>query len=317
MDELKMKSSSGSTLSGAMALGACSAMSILYVGILYTPRLLLRLPAPKTMNSFLIRRFICAAVASLISLISSALVLGVRSFEAMPSVFTMYGIRLDRMWRAVLLPTLLTSLVYAGSLVSKAVVIHSSSQTETCSIWGLLETSRQDIRQRMQDIGSNMQFWRNYFVAPVTEEIVFRACMIPLLLCAGFKNTNILFFSPIFFSLAHLNHLWELYFERGCDFLRALTIVGFQLGYTVIFGAYAAFLFLRTGNLICPIVAHILCNMMGLPAFSSAHAKGLTRATFVLGVACFSLLLFPLTSPKLYNESPQECHCWNGQCSWD
>ncbi|XP_078440763.1 farnesylated protein-converting enzyme 2 isoform X2 [Wolffia australiana] len=293
MDELKMKSSSGSTLSGAMALGACSAMSILYVGILYTPRLLLRLPAPKTMNSFLIRRFICAAVASLISLISSALVLGVRSFEAMPSVFTMYGIRLDRMWRAVLLPTLLTSLVYAGSLVSKAVVIHSSSQTETCSIWGLLETSRQDIRQRMQDIGSNMQFWRNYFVAPVTEEIVFRACMIPLLLCAGFKNTNILFFSPIFFSL------------------------GFQLGYTVIFGAYAAFLFLRTGNLICPIVAHILCNMMGLPAFSSAHAKGLTRATFVLGVACFSLLLFPLTSPKLYNESPQECHCWNGQCSWD
>ncbi|OAY69783.1 CAAX prenyl protease 2 [Ananas comosus] len=82
--------------------------------------------------------------------------------------------------------------------------------------------------------------------------------------------------------IAHLNHFLELYCQRGYSFLKALLIVGVQLGYTVIFGWYAAFLFIRTGNLLSPIVAHIFCNVMGLPVLSSSRTlafRGLLAAS--------------------------------------
>ncbi|CAA6663724.1 unnamed protein product [Spirodela intermedia] len=303
-----MDGGSGASVSGAVAVGACSAMSLLYVGILYAPGLILRLPPPKTVNSFLIRRFIC-----------------LWGFEPAPSIFGIFGIRLDHLWRAVFIPTLLTSLVYTGSLVSKVVIFFQSPvEAETSSRWSLMEITGRQILDSILNVGSNMLFWRSFLVAPVTEEIVFRACMIPLLLCGGFKTLSIIFFSPIFFSLAHLNHFLELYCQRGYSFLRASMVVGLQLGYTVIFGGYASFLFLRTGNLICPVMAHVFCNMMGLPAVSSSQAK-----------ACMHLLSrvdegrvrggcgglppgsLSLTSPDLYNESLEECRCWHGRCGWD
>ncbi|CAA7400217.1 unnamed protein product [Spirodela intermedia] len=313
-----MDGGSGASVSGAVAVGACSAMSLLYVGILYAPGLILRLPPPKTVNSFLIRRFICVAIASLISMLACAILLGLWGFDPAPSIFGIFGIRLDHLWRAVFIPTLLTSLVYTGSLVSKVVIFFQSPvEAETSSRWSLMEITGRQILDSILNVGSNMLFWRSFLVAPVTEEIVFRACMIPLLLCGGFKTLSIIFFSPIFFSLAHLNHFLELYCQRGYSFLRASMVVGLQLGYTVIFGGYASFLFLRTGNLICPIMAHVFCNMMGLPAVSSSQAKGLTRVGFAVGVAGFLLVLFPLTSPDLYNESLEECRCWHGRCGWD
>ncbi|XWS55981.1 hypothetical protein CRYUN_Cryun09bG0047200 [Craigia yunnanensis] len=83
--------------------------------------------------------------------------------------------------------------------------------------------------------------------APLTEELVFRAYMIPLLLCGGFKAYNVIFRCPTFFSLAHLNHMMEIYSWHNYSLLKASMVVGLQLGYTVIFGSYASFLFVRTG----------------------------------------------------------------------
>ncbi|KAI8524677.1 hypothetical protein RHMOL_Rhmol13G0166600 [Rhododendron molle] len=37
--------------------------------------------------------------------------------------------------------------------------------------------------------------------APISEELVFKACMIPLLLRRGFKTYSVIFFCPISFSL--------------------------------------------------------------------------------------------------------------------
>ena len=39
----------------------------------------------------------------------------------------------------------------------------------------------------------------------------------------------------------------------------------FQLAYTSVFGFHAAFLFLRTGSVLPPILSHIFCNIMGFP----------------------------------------------------
>jgi hypothetical protein len=44
--------------------------------------------------------------------------------------------------------------------------------------------------------------------APFTEELVFRACMIPLLLCGGFKMSTIIFLSPVFFSLGKFLYIY-------------------------------------------------------------------------------------------------------------
>ncbi|KAJ0794106.1 putative CAAX prenyl protease 2 [Helianthus annuus] len=60
-----------------------------------------------------------------------------------------------------------------------------------------------------------------YIVAPLTEELVFRA--------------------------SHLNHLLEFYMQQNSSLLKASMVVGFPLGYTLIFRSYASFLFVRTG----------------------------------------------------------------------
>ena len=43
----------------------------------------------------------------------------------------------------------------------------------------------------------------------------------------------------------------------------------FQFAYTTLFGAYCSFLFIRTGSLFPPLVAHSFCNVMGLPQITA------------------------------------------------
>lgn len=294
------------TVSGPVAVTACAAMALSYVAILYAPTFLLRLPQPTSLDNYMIRRFACVLVSSAASVALTASVIGIGRFRDLSSLFGLFGIRGDHMWRAVVFPLLVTSLVYAGSLTSKLLLLLTSSRR---SWWSFGEW--------VHGLMCNVMVWRNYVVAPFTEELVFRACMIPLLLCGGFKTHNIIFLSPVFFSLAHLNHFLELYYQQKYPFLKAILIVGLQLGYTVIFGWYAAFLFIRTGNLISPIVAHILCNIMGLPVFTSSDTKGgLVTVAFAAGTVCFFWLLFPASSPDLYNYSLDGCLCWQGYCSW-
>lgn len=115
----------------------------------------------------------------------------------------------------------------------------------------------------------------------------------------------------------------------------------FQLGFTTVFGAYSAFLFLRTGknsrfltcqlrnkkkkffhldkwnesvlivsflgHFVAPVVVHAFCNHMGFPAFQEvmSHPNTETRhklmASFVIGLVMWMALLYPITSPFLYS----------------
>ncbi|KAJ0973421.1 hypothetical protein J5N97_021380 [Dioscorea zingiberensis] len=305
-------------VSGSAAVAACAAMAVFYVAILYSPTLVFRLPPPSSLQSFMLRRFACAAVSSLISLLFSSFLLGVGPFEDFSFILNIYGIRSDHAYQAVAFPLLLTALLYAGSFTSRALLfIHAWRGSRDGSSFGaclfnLAERCLEGARRSASDVLA----WRNYVVAPITEELVFRACMIPLLLCGGFTTYSITFFSPIFFSLAHLNHFLELYYQQKYNFSKAFLIVGNQLGYTVIFGWYASFLFIRTGNLIAPIVAHIFCNVMGLPVFLSPGAKGKVAISFAVGVVGFFKLLFLATRPDLYNDQTDNCSCWHGYCNW-
>jgi hypothetical protein len=42
--------------------------------------------------------------------------------------------------------------------------------------------------------------------------------------------------------------------------------------YTSLFGAYSSYLFLRTGLVVGPLIAHVFCNLMGLPVAQHSMA---------------------------------------------
>ncbi|KAJ4705192.1 CAAX prenyl protease 2 [Melia azedarach] len=314
-----MEQETEATVSKAVAAIACASMALFYVAILYAPTLILRLPPPSSLKHYLIRRFICAAISSIVSLIFSAFILSIRSKEA-SNISSVYGIRGDHMWQAVVFPLFLTSLMYAGSLVLKFLLLVNSRTTNLSNggrlSFDFIKSVPQIFLGQIFSITFNVLAWRTYVVAPLTEELVFRACMIPLLLCGGFKIYTVIFLCPIFFSLAHLNHLMEIYSSQNFSVLKASMIVGLQLGYTVVFGWYASFLFIRTGHLVAPLVAHAFCNYMGLPVLF-ARRRGLVSVAFVAGMVGFVRILFPITRPDLYNDRTNNCRCWHGYCSWN
>ncbi|XP_047241088.1 CAAX prenyl protease 2 isoform X2 [Girardinichthys multiradiatus] len=110
--------------------------------------------------------------------------------------------------------------------------------------------------------------------------------------------------------LAHFHHVIELLrFRQGTlsgIFLSAV----FQFSYTAVFGAYTAFIFIRTGHLMGPVLCHSFCNYMGFPAISTAleHPQRLIiLSSYLFGVLLFFMLLFPLTDPSFYGAPTPVC----------
>lgn len=200
------------------------------------------------------------------------------------SVWELLGIHMSKgIFPALLIPVCLVMVLYAGPVLQVL--------TEGDSLVEHVLSERMDINIR------------NYIFAPFAEEFVFRGCMVPLLLPSlGFKWT--VFCCPLFFGLAHVHHLLEWYRRKdGTSFATALLSVLLQVGYTSIFGAFSAFLFIRTTHLASPVVSHALCNVLGLPHFESLpnHPhRTIVLVTYVVGLLAFMCLLWPLTSPTLY-----------------
>ncbi|CAI8602594.1 unnamed protein product [Vicia faba] len=286
-------------VSKPIAVISCVALALLYVAILYAPTFLLRLPPPSSYTNFMIRRFLCAVVSTTLSLFITPFILPVQT-RNLTCILGVYGVRTDHMWQALVIPLALTSLMYAGSLFLKTLLLFDFWRQHTFFDDGLSFDSFKCALAKFIDwmsaISSNVLTWRNYVVAPLTEELVFRACMIPILLCGGFKPYSAMILCPVFFSLAHLNHFMEIYTKQNYRIMQAAMVIGLQLGYTVIFGSYASFLFIRTGHLAAPIVAHIFCNFMGLPVLYSLRS-GFVSLASIMGLVGFSWLLFPMTGP--------------------
>ena len=129
--------------------------------------------------------------------------------------------------------------------------------------------------------------YRNFVVGPVSEEILFRALIISLHLhtpahpkmtpggthYALTSTVNIepsltllIFITPLYFGIAHIHHCYETRLSHPYHpFLPIFLQSVLQFAYTTLFGWYAAFIFLRTGNLWTVIAIHSFCNWMGLP----------------------------------------------------
>ena len=160
----------------------------------------------------------------------------------------------------------LTTLFYLGPLFERLVVERDYPRWRRASIHDL----------------------RNYVFAPLSEELLFRACLIPLALLTHPSQSlggralsvnhflpivlsetafgSLVFSTPLYFAVAHVHRLIETKICWPNENMRELLLVTFiQFCYTSFFGFYTTFLFLRLGSLPACVLAHMLCNWMGLP----------------------------------------------------
>lgn len=272
---------------------SCLSLACSYVGSLYVWKSEL----PRDHPAVIKRRFTSVLVVSSLSPLCVLLWRELTGIQPGTSLLTLMGFRLEGIFPAALLPLLLTMILFLGPLMQL-------SMDCPCDLADGLKVVLAP--RSWARCLTDMRWLRNQVIAPLTEELVFRACMLPMLApCTGLGPA--VFTCPLFFGVAHFHHIFEqLRFRQssvGSIFLSA----AFQFSYTAVFGAYTAFLFIRTGHLIGPVLCHSFCNYMGFPAVCAALEHPQRRpllAGYALGVGLFLLLLQPLTDPKLYGSLP-------------
>ncbi|KAK9457192.1 CAAX protease self-immunity-domain-containing protein [Dipodascopsis uninucleata] len=147
---------------------------------------------------------------------------------------------------------------------------------------------------------SNWVGWRNYVIAPFSEELVFRACIVSIELACGLSPVKAIFLCPLYFGVAHLHHAYEVYVVDPASFRIAVVQSFIQLIFTTVFGWYATFLFLRTDSLWPPVLAHAFCNCMGVPKIGerlegSSWYTIIYNILLIVGAISFAILLYPMT----------------------
>jgi prenyl protein peptidase len=249
------------------------------------------------------RRFVSVAVTS-----AAALAL-LRVLFCSPSdslsFWALVGVRLDGVLAACVLTLFLTALLFLGPIVQFVLPVCP----DDCGDAGSGDSGDPHGRgpvswaRRVGWTVSDLCWWRAFVVGPITEEVCFRACMVPVLLGAGFSTVCACVLPPLCFGLAHVHHV--LQHLRDLGLVAAIATAVLQLGYTSLFGAFSCWLFIRTGHLLACILVHSFCNAMGLPDFAGAltHPRRFLLATlYVIGLISFILGLVPLTNPALFRQ---------------
>lgn len=165
---------------------------------------------------------------------------------------------------------------------------------------------------RNWDDNGSLIFLRNLIAAPITEELVFRGLLVPILTIAYssvkddagvsiYTPFSVMVRCPLWFAMAHIHHLIER-LRMGEKISFAIIGTMLQIIYTSIFGGIAAGFLMRTGNIYAPIASHMFCNYWGLPdlGFMSPPRKNFHSDLaflypyryFLLGVHAAGLILF-------------------------
>lgn len=89
-------------------------------------------------------------------------------------------------------------MLFTGSLLANALrLLNVSKQFHTNGVWFALKNSALYYAITHDSLPS----LRNFVLGPLTEEFVFRSCMIPLLVCADFTVKQIVLGSPLTFGV--------------------------------------------------------------------------------------------------------------------
>lgn len=261
------------------SLVGCLIMSGSFIGSLYVWSSKYNRDHPTTIK----QRFCSVFVVVILSPVILKLFVTSKELQKF-SVFELTGLRLTGFFPAAVLPLILTMVLFLGPL---------------CMI------NYRKINFRFWIYNFTDLIWlRNVVVGPLFEEITFRACMMPLLMQC-FETLAAIFVCSLFFGLAHIHHVIERY--RAGDSCKILIVRALiQFSYTTLFGGYSAFLFVKTGHFVSPLVVHAFCNVMELPDFGKILTyenpkKIMLVCLFVLGLVLWYILLKPMTDCRLYN----------------
>ncbi|CCF48772.1 hypothetical protein NDA10_004215 [Ustilago hordei] len=324
-------------LSTGFAVGACTLFTLSYVGSLYLSPAG-RLAASKDAEgnsmhrdhpSVIRARMKTASLATAIILVATACIVGLNGVVP-PSASFLHTLNISRRLGMPLpTPSLLTSRILpfdcplptylariTGHMLSPLVLtsLLFLGPLHTLFLRGQLPfQSHFSLSRFLAPLGT-LAGVRNFLVGPLTEELVFRSSLLTILSLSPLSSKKMLVFaSPAFFGMAHIHHAYNVYLQRGSSKNAALSaafIAAVQFAYTMVFGWYANFLFLRSASVLLPTVAHVFCNVLGLPN-PSADCKDYPKkrlgkciwTTHALGIVLFAKLLFPLTSAKLLGPS--------------
>ncbi|KAL8791461.1 MAG: hypothetical protein Q9213_000078 [Squamulea squamosa] len=196
-------------------------------------------------------RIRCVSVAVALSTIATMYILANRANSSRLEILRLLG------WYPIGIvevakPLLLTALLFTGPIFEAAVVegrwkdwVQGRTLHESLSSW----------------IG-----WRNYVAGPITEEIIYRSLLVPLHLLTPLSPIRVVLLTPLYFGIAHIHHFYEFVLTHphthwAPSIVRSL----FQFTFTTVFGWYATFIFIRTGNILAVILVHTFCNWAGLP----------------------------------------------------
>ncbi|GAA5962100.1 hypothetical protein JCM8115_002915 [Rhodotorula mucilaginosa] len=247
-------------------------------------------------------RLVAVSVASLASCASLPLLLTHNDpftyptwRTAAPTALRLLGLGTRPAVKLILYPLGLTASLFAGSLYIS---------------WLAGELPGQRGARTWADWRAKFDGWRGirtYILGPLTEEITFRSCIMTVSALAGWSPVKLVFLTPLWFGIAHVHHAWETYVAGGRTrqaLLRGTLQSTFQFAYTTIFGWYAAFLFLRTGSILPPFLAHVFCNIMGIPPLGWAlqvwpDKKKSLYAAYLAGISTFIYGFWRWTAPTL------------------
>ncbi|KAM4726466.1 CAAX prenyl protease 2-like [Anableps anableps] len=276
-----------------VSIMSCLLLALLYMGSLYVWWSTLPRDHPRVIK----RRCVSVVLVSVVSPAFVKMWMHGADITVDESLWELMGVRLKGFIPASILPLILTTFFYLGPLVQSAL---DNPDGFTGELQSALDV--QTWRLCVQDA----EWLRNQVVAPMTEELVFRGAMLPMLVpCTG--TTAVIFIAPLFFAVTHFHHIIEQ-LHLGKDSVGAIFLgAGVQFLYTTVFGVFAAFIFLRTGHIVGPVLCHSFCNSQGLPDISSAlnhPQRSAVLFCYLTGVLLFLVVLFPLTDPFLYGARP-------------
>lgn len=293
----------------------CTAISIFYVLGLY-----ILTPYVSYLNRdemVSIRQRMTAASIITIFLVATMYYQYDHSVETSVPFFHAIGFRSDRnTLYSVVSVFWLMSLFYLGPLVTKLAFLTTfmwydvksdgmCTMRKTTVSWVQFKSAYLQYSLSLSDV---YVMTRNLVLAPISEEIVFRA-LIVMVLRPSFKNPwVIVFISPLFFSPAHVHHAFVKHWS-GVPVDQILPEAILQLVYTYIFGCIATLLLLRTGNIAAPIACHTICNCAQLPDLSFTVPPGQGYSVFsvlhkysnlllvlhAMGLVLFACFVLPLT----------------------
>ncbi|XP_058057241.1 CAAX prenyl protease 2 [Anopheles bellator] len=270
-------------LSPFVSVGACFVISVIYVASLYIWNTKHDRDHPSTIK----RRFFSVFVVMLVAPFFVLALSSKQVFERY-SLWEIMGFRREGLFTAASIPLLLTMVLFLGPL----------SVQLSSGVWRIYSEP-----MYWMNAVHSLVWLRNHFVAPLSEEFTFRACMLPLLL-QTFRPSVAMLITPLLFGLAHLHHIKER-LQNGRPLREVLIVSFFQFFYTTIFGIYSAYLFVRSGHFLAPFIVHAFCNHMGFPDVQEVlsqgdHKKYIFIGTYVLGLVGWIVFLPTLTTPGWY-----------------